>query len=223
MLTHRNRKVSIPFKRESTFKLWGISECLLSNFTNFQFQFPSNGKAHLNFVLFCYVGDFIFLFQFPSNGKAHLNNPELAPDIEISRGFQFPSNGKAHLNNYLLDDGGAGCRFQFPSNGKAHLNFCWREFCPTQMCFPVSIPFKRESTFKQCGLAAAPKGTQGVSIPFKRESTFKRNSGSPHHRHWIAVSIPFKRESTFKRVKFVTTVWWQWRKGFNSLQTGKHI
>ena len=85
----------------------------------------------------------------------------------------------------------------------------------------VSIPFKRESIYKEDEYGeniAIPC----VSIPFKRESIYKVRS-----RRWMvlqrkAVSIPFKRESIYKALK-VSAKPSPALTSFNSLQTGKHI
>ena len=113
-----NLQVSIPFKRES------VSELSLQRFKfniRITFQFPSNGKAYLNWTKTANnLRFFESLFQFPSNGKAYLN-PTL------------PKNTDAHLI----------FRFQFPSNGKAYLN--GNEIGVDKDKYIVSIPFKRES------------------------------------------------------------------------------
>ena len=63
----------------------------------------------------------------------------------------------------------------------------------------VSIPFKRETAFKQTHVTTNAVVGRHVSIPFKRETAFK------HTDRWmlvspavIPVSIPFKRETAFK-------------------------
>ena len=65
--------VSIPFKRETAFKL-------KSNITvesdGDRFQFPSNGKLHSNMVVRVAIA-ILVAFQFPSNGKLHSNSPFL--------------------------------------------------------------------------------------------------------------------------------------------------
>ena len=90
--------VSIPFKREGTFR---------------QAQVPYSAPAPS------------YLFQFPSNGKAHSDGRQ-----------DLPKNG--------------GALFQFPSNGKAHSDATATggQYAPGVL---VSIPFKREGTFRQFG------------------------------------------------------------------------
>ena len=96
-------------------------------------------------------------------------------------------------------------------------SFC---FCDTFLARSVSIPFKRESTWKECGNNYPRVVSSKVSIPFKRESTWKANTPEPS-TVWMFVSIPFKRESTWKvkRILQKTAV----VNSFNSLQTGKHM
>ena len=59
--------VSIPFKRESTWKAaqFSVFSVLVT------FQFPSNGKAHGKVMSKGLFRVPQHLFQFPSNGKAH--------------------------------------------------------------------------------------------------------------------------------------------------------
>ena len=86
-------------------------------------------------------------FQFPSNGKVHGKNSETRRPVEFKM-FQFPSNGKVHgkredeLENFLKS-----IEFQFPSNGKVHGKF-WRPHGTLERLI-VSIPFKREGTWKE--------------------------------------------------------------------------
>ena len=67
--TNKQLIVSIPFKREGTWKVCGYGSRAQSQ--EGRFQFPSNGKVHgkLNhrFILYYCVS----WFQFPSNGKVH--------------------------------------------------------------------------------------------------------------------------------------------------------
>ena len=90
----------------------------------------------------------------------------------------------------------------------------------------VSIPFKREGTFRlitavygQCVINIRFNSLQAgrhiqtrltsqhtrppqkqVSIPFKREGTFRRAAYNVHFCRPPLVSIPFKREGTFRQV-----------------------
>ena len=87
--------------------------------------------------------------------------------------FQFPSNGKV-----------------YSKDGKGTKSIVWK-------C--VSIPFKRESVFKEKRRAVSSTPRSLVSIPFKRESVFKVIfSLTANAQIGTFVSIPFKRESVFK-------------------------
>ena len=61
--------VSIPFKREGTCEQFEVE---ISVTVRVEFQFPSNGKARVNEIMFkkAFIGT---QFQFPSNGKARVN------------------------------------------------------------------------------------------------------------------------------------------------------
>ena len=61
--------VSIPFKREGSFRL----------------------KIAIAIFISC-----VMMFQFPSNGKAHSDETVVDNSVSASYAFQFPSNGKAH-------------------------------------------------------------------------------------------------------------------------------
>ena len=58
--------VSIPFQRESPF---GQNENLSSRLSNFEFQFPSNGKVLSDVNNVTARHEAAEKFQFPSNGK----------------------------------------------------------------------------------------------------------------------------------------------------------
>ena len=62
----------------------------------------------------------------------------------------------------------------------------------------VSIPFKRESVFKDLVVFISVRELGLVSIPFKRESVFKGQASEALKERHTSVSIPFKRESVFK-------------------------
>ena len=88
------------------------------------------------------------VFQFPSNGKAHSDTPDtLCAESRWVGLFQFPSNGKAHSDLCRQTLVHQTDEFQFPSNGKAHSDA--RTYAEIQHQGRVSIPFKREGTFRQ--------------------------------------------------------------------------
>ena len=62
-------------------------------------------------------------FQFPPNGKAHVDPVSGAVTWMNDIKFQFPPNGKAHVDwAYDLEQQGEMKVFQFPPNGKAHVD-----------------------------------------------------------------------------------------------------
>ena len=113
--------------------------------------------------------------------------------------------------------------FQFPSNGKAHSDVS--TLLDATRFGAVSIPFKREGTFRRARARISNACGDFVSIPFKREGTFRPSAtravsicaGTSSFnslqtgRHIqtfercraytpVKVSIPFKREGTFRRI-----------------------
>ena len=112
-------KVSIPFKRESGFKV-GLSD--LNVFWAIRFQFPSNGKVDSKKSLLRTCGKKSEIkFQFPSNGKVDSKKVKSLPEVEVTPGFNSLQTGKWIQSTT-----------------------CVRQ--PLGM--EVSIPFKRESGFK---------------------------------------------------------------------------
>ena len=84
----------------------------------------------------------------------------------------------------------------------------------------VSIPFKRESTCEREAIARRIDNILEFQFPSngKARVNFQRcRNDTPY-----SVSIPFKRESTCE-LKFMVAKNDQNKKGFNSLQTGKHV
>ena len=140
--------VSIPFKRESISKGdysdWQISD--------FEFPFPSNGKAYPKTYEAGSNGGNPAQFPFPSNGKAYPKTIENEFPIPLDR-FPFPSNGKAYPKLFLL--------------GRKVLRM-----------LRVSIPFKRESISKGYHRELHRGNGGRVSIPFKRESISKVSGNS---------------------------------------------
>ena len=72
--------VSIPFKRESTCA-HNIPGQVILALSDSQFQFPSNGKAHVHKIKLFLGSVETIAFQFPSNGKAHVHM-EMSGTIE---------------------------------------------------------------------------------------------------------------------------------------------
>ena len=68
---------------------------------------------------------------------------------EVPPVFQFPSNGKVYSKFYNYKRRcGHGRKFQFPSNGKVYSKVTIHSHRLNYVLFLVSIPFKRESVFK---------------------------------------------------------------------------
>ena len=158
------------------------------------FQFPSNGKAHSD------RRDSVRSrlprgFQFPSNGKAHSDRLSGGGSPRTDGTFQFPSNGKAHSDPARMFARLVPPGFQFPSNGKAHSDFIV-QFLPFWGFGFNSLQTGRHiqthGTFHTLG-------DYQVSIPFKREGTFRPEIASRAFFNLAEVSIPFKREGTFRQ------------------------
>ena len=160
--------------------------------------------------------------------------------------FPFPSNGKVHgkvtvsvKHNRLLNS----C-FHSLQTGKFMERYP-DDAIKAELLF-VSIPFKRESSWKAISSSSKPKTVGSsfhslqtgkfmeseapekqadaqpeVSIPFKRESSWKVGRGVSYDEgNAQVVSIPFKRESSWKVVGLFPTNG-SLLKSFHSLQTGK--
>ena len=112
-------RVSIPFKRESIYKV-----TINSNSKTHEtpaFQFPSNGKAYTKADEGSNPHAYRREFQFPSNGKAYTKSNQSDLKIPAPISFQFPSNGKAYTKLFCAPVTGPPRNwFQFPSNGKAY-------------------------------------------------------------------------------------------------------
>ena len=241
-------KVSIPFKREGTFRLPRSLRSAAAQLHCCKFQFPSNGKAHSDFKggfldeirlsvsipfkregtfrreYFGFDGEAAESFNSLQTGRhiqtmlnrsavptclsfmSRFNSLQTGRHIQTKstdrrpnhkwKQFQVPSNGKAHSD---CSAGAGGNRegdcfnslqtgrhiqttiwllkqrrqilFQFPSNGKAHSDVYLKEACGLVKGM-VSIPFKREGTFRLY-IRVDKLVSLIVSIPFKREGTFR--------------------------------------------------
>ena len=161
--------VSIPFKREGTFRLMMGKR---RNTRHEQFRFPSNGKAHSDDPIQRKVmGGDDFSFDSLQTGRHIQTCVTEVKKIRDSYVFRFPSNGKAHSD---LDIG--------------------------KPMYVIAQLF--------------------VSIPFKREGTFRHSISDIDFQLNQHVSIPFKREGTFRRYRGIICFY---TNSFDSLQTGRHI
>ena len=147
-----------------------------------RFQFPSNGKAHSEFISSASSFFRIFLFQFPSNGKAHSEAGGASISVvEIGLPGDFNSLQTGRLiqraevrvaATLLLRE------FQFPSNGKAHSEAYHLVPCGPNKTDPA-VSFNSLQTgrliqsFSDMMLSQVSGYLPGVSIPFKREGSFR--------------------------------------------------
>ena len=182
--------VSIPFKREGVSKVETHREKLTEHA---KFQFPSNGKAHsdsqtrltatvgtsfnslqtgrhIQTYQRCLQGfQEVKEFQFPSNGKAHSDDEPIYFRITDENGFNSLQTGRHIQTQPITNAEIEAVSFQFPSNGKAHSDITIAVLA--QCLVAVSIPFKREGTFRL--FAAA------LTIPYKTLFQFPSN-GKAH-------------------------------------------
>ena len=183
------------------------------------FQFPSNGKARGNRIHWKYLWRrvwvsipfkregtwkpsfvvdyrcwwFTLCFNSLQTGR-HVETDESVINYSHEDRFHSLQTGR-HVETFratVTEDLELG--FQFPSNGKARGNH-------------------NSGETKRNGF--------GVSIPFKREGTWKPTNPEMRQRYLDQVSIPFKREGTCELLPVPGV--WLYALSFNSLQTGRHV
>ena len=88
-------QVSIPFKREGTWKV--VFLAVVAVLAIVVFQFPSNGKAHGKQEIARIVRNPVPSFQFPSNGKAHGKRPYFRPRRAVAPNTPKPNTNCAGL------------------------------------------------------------------------------------------------------------------------------
>ena len=140
----RSAKVSIPFKREGTWKVIGTK---LTIFRYYKVSIPFKREGTWKDGTQTRMAKVLTLFQFPSNGKVHGKFKRYNLHVwceRVSIPFKREGTWKAELTSF--ED-------------------------PEAL---VSIPFKREGTWKATliGEHNVELG-RVVSIPFKREGTWK--------------------------------------------------
>ena len=114
-------------------------------------------------------------------------------------GFQFPSNGKAH-SDCSMSQRRQQSRFCFNSlqTGR-HIQTGIEAGIMNAEKIVVSIPFKREGTFRPKKVTAAPTAAAEFQFPSNGKAHLDTrpttNSKPPIS---TKVSIPFKREGTFR-------------------------
>ena len=114
------RKVSIPFKREST---WKVVQHATELGATGNVSIPFKREKHMESYMVEDLNLAMIEFQFPSNGKAHGKNRYKDLQGKDNKSFNSLQTGK-HMESILLDQ---------DDSDEVKL---------------VSIPFKRESTWK---------------------------------------------------------------------------
>ena len=140
--THVFTFVSIPFNREGTFRLEHYTEHVTRSAGFHSLQTGRHIQTRRWRVLT--IPGYKQSFHSLQTGR-HIQTGVSATTItEVLRRFPFPSNGKAHLDSEDITlPNGFYSAFPFPSNGKAHLDRV--NFPATgKHAVRVSIPFNRE-------------------------------------------------------------------------------
>ena len=204
----------------------------LTGFIQDKFQFPSNGKLHSNLKSGMTPFHPACEFQFPSKRETAFKpfialatkiaqegvsipfkretafKPGTAGIVQSNRVISFNSlqTGnciqtilKLPCSNQVLSFNSLQTGNCIQTNPHLLLVRSWR-------C--VSIPFKRETAFKQFLSDRGDHTGPQVSIPFKRETAFKLCFRRSYGMRQADVSIPFKRETAFKRNYDYWRPWW---------------
>ena len=185
--------VSIPFKRETAFKQSRMFE---NTGRPVKFQFPSNGKLHSNAML---VPFFIFgtLWVSIPFKRETAFKPVLCCMIYAAwTSFNSLQTGNCIQTRKEILVMKVLITFQFPSNGKLHSNdLKRRRICRRNK---VSIPFKRETAFKP--IAGINNLTGFIQFQFPSNGKLHSNCQFSFRLRLDLshVSIPFKRETAFK-------------------------
>ena len=208
------------------------------------FQFPSNGKVYSK-VNDALIDNLTYLsFNSLQTGKC-IQSSKRSIDLMIHNLVSIPfkresvfkvrrsiiasrkiftsfnslQTGKCIQRHFVKEADGVYLVFQFPSNGKVYSKTLL-EKRPQGTRSLVSIPFKRESVFKDNRRSRDNRTTSFNSLQTgKCIQSSKRSIDLMIHN---LVSIPFKRESVFKDSR-VPLFYCSWLVSFNSLQTGKCI
>ena len=108
----------------------------------------------------------------------HIQTNKLIYPTRMASQFQFPSNGKAHSDSSNTIVENTYLKFQFPSNGKAHSD----STVLIGDTATVSFGFNSLQTGRHIQTLGSPACRDGaiVSIPFKREGTFRQTPISTH-------------------------------------------
>ena len=96
-------------------------------------------------------------------------------------------------------------QFQFPSNGKVHGKYEGFDCLRRDRSDEVSIPFKREGTWKAIPLSiSASSLDESFQFPSNGKVHGKTQKTTKRRSRYQRVSIPFKREGTWKETLFST-------------------
>ena len=180
------------------------------------FQFPSNGKAHSDLQKHGEDDHNLEMFQFPSNGKAHSDSSQ-RNRTSFAESFNSLQTGRhiqtigTHVNLLIPGEG-----FNSLQTGR-HIQ-TRTQYKTTYKAFYVSIPFKRGRHI-QTRLICTIRMLNCVSIPFKREGTFRRSNFFRNHEHNM-FQFPSNGKAHSDTLQTRTT---RTSSSFNSLQTGRHI
>ena len=150
---NRISHVSIPFKRETAFKLYHRRiYMILRRIVSIPFKRETAFKLVAGNV----VSANTILFQFPSNGKLHSNQSiGTAPPSAGSFNSLQTGNCIQTRGQKSPDPTQESVKFQFPSNGKLHSNAWYAGLYWWWVSIRVSIPFKRETAFKRSLIAVS--------------------------------------------------------------------
>ena len=234
-------RVSIPFKRERTFRQHSRNFTYMERPDGFdslqtgkhiqtgeqqvcpngnrrnEFRFPSNGKAHsdIGIPVVLLAG---FGFDSLQTGKHIQTSPPPPPRGRYNE-FRFPSNGKAHSDTVDYDNTLAtGLRFRFPSNGKAHSDITVVGNS-AHATFFVSIPFKRERTFRH-GMKMRTSQFQNRFDSLQTGKDIQTVLGFLGDNEIVAFRFPSNGKAHSDRISKVLQYLIYC---FDSLQTGKDI
>ena len=211
--------VSIPFKREGTWKDI-TQECCLHALLP-KFQFPSNGKVHgkkgrtsdnqeknsfnslqtgryMESGVLTVKSEWPCCFNSLQTGRSMESKycPIVGSGVRVS--IPFKREGAWKGSEYQCIHRQNPFEFQFPSNGKEHgkyKNTC-RQSAVTRAEF--QFPSNGKEHGKRYACDGPPVDNRFVSIPFKREGAWKVDENTGAFGKYTLVSIPFKREGAWK-------------------------
>ena len=119
-----------------------------------EFQFPSNGKAHVHGIIGGHKDDEVETVSIPFKRESTCAHGSVLSDISaVAKSFNSLQTGK-HMCTVLYPHSGIGypVAFPFPSNGKAHVHYStqtrsWKDFSKFQ--FPSNGKAHVHENFKE--------------------------------------------------------------------------